>query len=366
MIDIAERAKISLTSVSRILGGKRLSEYPPATRERVHKIAAEMGWRPNLLVKGIQTGKTQTIGAFMAPYDTYWTGLIYGVHDQLLESKHVPLVLWPHALVHQTADRVTNEAWATGENSQPAPPPFFETKQSPRPVTTNSSRRELERINCLEDRRVDAIISWPLHETSAKDRLTMLGARGTPVVTIDDELPEEAGAIFVGSDDEAAMRSVMDYLQNLGHRRIGYIGIRAHHHWDKARRAAFLAVMKPASPPTLELTTHDDRCCSEIAEFLKSHAELTAVVTATDHLARYAVSELAKLGRDVPRDVSVVGYGNDVFGMGNLQLTTVDQGPYEIGRLAAQIAVSPEGPRERRYQTETRLVVRSTSGIAPS
>ncbi|MEM7626368.1 MAG: LacI family DNA-binding transcriptional regulator [Planctomycetota bacterium] len=365
LIDIAERANVSLTSVSRILGGKRLSEYPPATRERIHKIAAEMGWRPNLLVKGIQTGKTQTIGTFMAPYDTYWTGIIYGVHDQLLESKQVPLVLWPHALVHQAVDRVTNEAWATGEGDQPDSNPFAETRQAPRPNTTSSRRRELERINCFEDRRVDAIISWPLHETDAKERLAMLGARGTRVVTIDDQLPEEAGAIFVGSDNQTAMQEVVDYLRGHEHQRIGYIGIEDRHHWVELRRSAFLKAMGPASPPTCELTTHDDRCCVEIADFLKRHPELTAIVTATDHLARYTVSELVKLGRRVPQDVSIVGYGNDVFSMGSLQLTTVDQGAYEIGKLASRVAISQENPQER-YNTETRLVVRDTTGRAPS
>ncbi|MEO0588440.1 MAG: LacI family DNA-binding transcriptional regulator, partial [Planctomycetota bacterium] len=75
LVDIAERAELSVTSISRILAGQRLSEFSPETQTRVRKIAEEMGWRPNLVVRGMKTGKTQTFGVFMAPFDTFWTGV---------------------------------------------------------------------------------------------------------------------------------------------------------------------------------------------------------------------------------------------------------------------------------------------------
>lgn len=373
LIDIAENAGLSVTTVSRILSGQRLGEYNTKTQERVRKIATELGWRPNLVVQGMKTGKTQTIGVFMAPFDTHWTGVLYGVHDALLDAKQVPLVLWPHALVHPTLNPEAVEAWAVGRGTpvNPASPTTPPPPDSPgltgdpggNDVDPDASdRRELERIHCLEDRRVDAIISWPLHEKNARQRLAMLSARGWRVVLLDDDLPEPAKPTRVGSDEAQAMRQAVEHLRELGHQRLAYVGLARHQGWVERRYQMFRAATQDdPQTPCLELAGPSYHQHRDVAPFLQAHPQITAVVAASDHVARQVILAARSIDRPVPQRLSVVGFGNDVFGQGDLPLTTIDQQPYDLGRLAAEIALQPKKNSRQVKQVPTRLIVRQST-----
>ncbi|MEM7624009.1 MAG: LacI family DNA-binding transcriptional regulator [Planctomycetota bacterium] len=366
LIDIAKRAELSVTSISRILSGQRLSEYSPDTQTRVRKIAEELGWRPNLVVQGMKTGQTHTFGVFMAPYDTFWTGVLYGVHDTLLEAKQVPVVLWPHAQVHPTIESLRGHDWARGEGpvAKRSQRPDGASPPADQPTDeAGSVRRELERINCLEDRRVDAIISWPLYEQNARERLTMLSARGLPVVTIDDALPAPAKSIHVGHDEVGTMASVRGHLDELGHRQVVYIGLGNDHTWAKQRKSAFLKTWPEFdADATFDLDIVDgEHRHGEINTFLQSHPKATAIVTATDHVARQVTRALSLVGKRVPEDFSVVGFGNDAFNKGDIPLTTIDQRPYEVGQIAAQLTLQTPKPRKRSVHVPTQLLVQEST-----
>ncbi|MEO0514284.1 MAG: LacI family DNA-binding transcriptional regulator [Planctomycetota bacterium] len=367
LIDIAHKAELSVTSISRILAGQRLSEYSQTTQDRVRKIAEELGWRPNLVVQGMKTGKTNTFGVFIAPYDTYWTGVLYGIHDTLLDAKQVPLVLWPHALVHPTIEPDVTEVKLNGQGSGGAASSSSSVPPGASGLMDGSgaSRRELDRINCLEDRRVDAIISWPLHEGNARDRLAMLSTRGLPVVTIDDMLPEPAKSIYVGTDEDVTMTMIREHLESLGHRRVIYIGIKRDHTWARRRKDAFFKAWPECDPRcAIDLDTDDDRCHAQVKDFVRSQPEATAVVAASDHVARQITRALEPLGKRVPDDLAIVGYGNDVFGKGDVPLTTIDQRPYEVGQAAARLALKSKKPHKRSFLIKTRLLVRESTRSA--
>ena len=51
--------------------------------ERVVAAASTLGWRRNLLVSGMQTGKTRTVGVVIPPYDSFWIGVLAGIHERL-------------------------------------------------------------------------------------------------------------------------------------------------------------------------------------------------------------------------------------------------------------------------------------------
>ena len=79
---IAERTGVSIGTVSRILRDKPI-RVAAATRVRILEVADELGYRPNLLVRAIQSGKTGMIGVMVPPFDSYWAAdcshvVIYG------------------------------------------------------------------------------------------------------------------------------------------------------------------------------------------------------------------------------------------------------------------------------------------------
>jgi DNA-binding LacI/PurR family transcriptional regulator len=72
--DVAKAANVSLAAASRILRGDR-DRFGEETCRRVLEASRQLGWRRNLLVNGMQTGRTQTIGVMIPPVDSFWMRL---------------------------------------------------------------------------------------------------------------------------------------------------------------------------------------------------------------------------------------------------------------------------------------------------
>src|SRR5438132_5391659 len=90
--DIAREANVSRVTVSLVLAGK--DQTSEETRRRVLEVAKKLRYRPNLLVQGMQTGRTFTVGVIM-PSSLYFHGQIArGIHDELGTADYVPIQLW--------------------------------------------------------------------------------------------------------------------------------------------------------------------------------------------------------------------------------------------------------------------------------
>src|SRR4051794_2984121 len=89
---IAEHVGLSQATVSLVLSGRHVSS--DKTRQRVLRAARKLGYRPNLLVRGMQTGKTRMIGVMMPPSGFHWVEVLYGIHDVLAAADHLPITLW--------------------------------------------------------------------------------------------------------------------------------------------------------------------------------------------------------------------------------------------------------------------------------
>src|SRR5215217_1322855 len=121
--DIAREAGVSRVTVSLVLAGK--DQTSEETRRRVMEVAQRLRYRPNLLVQGMQTGRTHAVGVIV-PASMHFHGQVArGIHDELLTANFVPIQLWMN--------------------------PSADTKQS-----------ELAQIHRLVDRRVDGIIIFPI------------------------------------------------------------------------------------------------------------------------------------------------------------------------------------------------------------
>ena len=94
LADIGEKAEVSLSAVSRILAGKKLHTFTPATIERVKSIAAELRYRPNRLVRGMQTGQTGLVGVVGLGLGNFYSPVMAGIHDELLAKGQLPVVVW--------------------------------------------------------------------------------------------------------------------------------------------------------------------------------------------------------------------------------------------------------------------------------
>ena len=298
---IAAEAGVSLMTVSRALKGEgRLSAE---TRERVKDVAKRLRYRPNRLVRAIQTGRSGTVGVMVNLSRSFTALLVRGIHNELASHGSLPLLHF------------------RGINTGTAPDPL-----------------ELDNIHRLLDQRVDGIIVWPSDETVTDSYLREVWERGIPLVAVDRRL-DKTRADFSGTDDVTGGRLAAEHLLSLGHRRILYLAgdLRVSTFADRLRGFRMAVVARR----DIDLRTVEcglDDCRNQMIELLDVPHCPTAIACASDLLAQQVYEALEQLGLQAGRDVSVVGFA-DLPESQWLQpkLTTVRQDFEQIGRNAARL-----------------------------
>ncbi len=311
--DVAAEANVSLSAASRILRGER-DRFGTETCERVLAAARRLGWRRNLLVSGMQTGRTKTIGIMIPPYDSFWTGVLSGIHLTLAKADYLPITVW------------------VGDAQEV-------------PELKDWDDVGLKQISRLLDRRVDGLILWPPFAVAYYDHFRELIERKVPVAVIDHEYSQQRIADSIETDEEQAAVDVADFLIGLGHQRIVCVSTTEAiwQSWAVRRRSHFeraVASHGQAECRSLHITSHESAAIAEIASSLASDWRPTAVFAVTDHEAVMVYKAAAKLGMSIPDQLSVIGFADlDFAGYLTPPLTTVRQKPREVGRQAARMVI---------------------------
>jgi LacI family transcriptional regulator len=184
-----------------------------------------------------------------------------------------------------------------------------------------------------------------------------------------DRLEPEVDVPAVTSDDRPAAAALTRLLFDLGHRRVIHIAGPRVASTAEERRAGFLdacaaAGVKDGAGRVVEAGFFIDdghRAMKQLLERAPEPPE--AVFCANDPIAVGAVRALAERGLDVPRDVSVAGYGDSDLGR-NLNLTTARQFPERLGAEAVRLLLSREPLSASRSIRVTPEVIVRTSTAA--
>ncbi|GAA1037563.1 LacI family DNA-binding transcriptional regulator [Virgisporangium ochraceum] len=225
--------------------------------------------------------------------------------------------------------------------------------------------------------------------------LELIAARGLPVVSGDDpqlmrsELPPNTGMLgFVGIDDRAAARTLAAHVAGFGHRRVAIVAHWATDHGGtgpvgltpedlrysvsgertRGYRDAFEAAGVPWNDILLINAVENVRAAGQdaAAHALDRLDRSTAILTTSDVLALGVLDALKDRGLQPGRDVSVTGF-DDIPEAELAGLTTMRQPSYERGRISGEMLLDPpEDPQARRRVLPTTLVVRKTTGPAPT
>lgn len=340
--DVAEAANVSVSAASKILRGDR-SRFGEATCRRVIEASERLGWRRNLLVSGIQTGRTKTVGVMIPPYDSFWVNVLSGIHQRLGEADYLPITLWQGDLDHM---------------------PHFEADAS----------EGARQINRLLDRRVDALVLWPPFGVAYEDHLAGLAEQNVPVVVIDHRSENPYGDT-VATNEAQAVRMVAKHLLDLGHRRIACISTRESKSqtWALERRQQFertVALNSEAQVRSWRLNRTGDNGVEVATQLLTGEFRPTAVFAVTDHEAHCVYEAAITLGLSIPADLSVVGFADLDFAATLMPpLSTVRQRPREIGERAASLILDRlDGPLAgeplEHALIEADLVLRDSTGPA--
>lgn len=307
--DVAARAEVSLTTVSMVLNGKAGPNIPPDTQARVVAAAAELGYRPNAMARGLRRQRSDTIGV---------------ISDEIATTPFAGAML----------QGAQDAAWAAGVVL----------------LLVNTGRdrgMEARAIEIMLDRQVDAIVyATMFHQVvspppALRDvRAVLLDAR-----TADASLPS------VVPDEVGAARSAVETLVEHGHRRIGWVTTAEPVPAAIERFAGYRSVLEEhviAFDPSLVAAgaagdTHSG--VDAAGRLLDRPDRPTALFCFNDRMAMGAYRAIWLRGLRVPHDISVVGFDNteQIAPWLDPPLTTMQLPHYEMGRWAVEHVLRDPG-----------------------
>lgn len=324
--DIATKAGLSKASVSRALNGKQ--DVDPETRQRIFKIAAQMGYVPSATARALSNGRSNCLGLLVPSLTWPWIlEVLRGVAEEIERSGY-------SLMLYTTAN---------GEDSERA----FMSQVLPAGAVDGL-----------------ALVIPP----GMFEYIGELAKRGMPVVVIDDrghhpEFPTVATTNFEGG------RSATQHLIDLGRRRIAMLNGQLEFGCNIDRLEGYKSALEKASLAfegrhTMTGYFTEESGSSGITRILEADPSIDAVFAANDLMAFGAMRALRMAGRRIPDDVAVVGFDDiPASAITHPPLTSVHQPLYEMGRTAAGMvmaAVRGESIQDR-VELPTSLVIRAST-----
>ncbi|MHB9023675.1 MAG: LacI family DNA-binding transcriptional regulator [Armatimonadota bacterium] len=190
-------------------------------------------------------------------------------------------------------------------------------------------------LETFMDQRVDGVLMSSGHlEKIRSDILLKLASAGIPVVCI-SYTPTERALDHVFVDEDRMAHLAIDYLFDLGHRQIAYVGPPLRNPRERAfeqaarRFGLSLDIIEHAA----NLPSTENNAPLPIT--FGHPSSPTAVIGYADFYAALAIRDISQRGLRVPSDVSVLGCGNHRYGRLTCPtLTSIELFPEEIGRRA--------------------------------
>lgn len=301
-LDVAKRAGVHPSTVSRALNPATRHRLSAEVAARVLAAAAELGYVPNSLAVSLRTRRSETIGVVLPDItNPVFPPILEGLDAALAEENYVAMV------ANAGAD-------------------------------PDHQRLVVERLLA---RQVDGLV---LATVTRHDSIVDLCLKaGAPLVVVNRSEADHRVSSVV-SDDLRGMRLAVDHLYGLGHRRIGHLGGPLNLSTGKGRLDGFLLAARdhgldPAAAD-IELAAAFSREAGREAasRLLDRTPDLTGVVAANDLLALGLYEVLAERRMSCPQRLSVVGHNDMPFvDMVSPPLTTVRIRHREMGEQAGRL-----------------------------
>lgn len=333
--DIARELGVSVVTVSKVLRGR--PDIGEETRNRVLKRMRELNYQPNMMARGLVSGRTYTVGLIVPDLvQPYFAELARAI-SAVLRKANRGLIL------------------ASSEGD---------------PVAEESE------IRTLLLRGVDVLLIASCQ--TGHGRFDMEGGKGVPYVLVDRSFPD-LGANFVGIDDFRAGELGTEHLIAVGRKRIAHIAGRGIHPSRERLRGYEAALQKHGLKVPNEyvvltggLEEEGDRVGYEsMRQLLRLKTPPDGVFCYNDMAAIGAMHAATEAGFRIPEEIAFVGCGNVSYSRYlRHPLTSIDQSIAELGRIAGELALRLDEHRNRAPETillDPKLVVRdSTVGQTPS
>jgi LacI family transcriptional regulator len=330
--DVARHAGVSIATVSFVLNKKGSQmAIPPETRERVLRVVQELKYVPNAAGRHLASGKSHTI-AFVLPS---------AIH--LRVDAFIPQILSSlNEVCHQNGFKLL--VYAIEDPSRPDAYMSMVQENSIDGLFILNPREDENQINALIDADFPVIVGpgW--------------------------QNPKACGVGF--SNHLAAMKAT-EHLLSEGHRRIACINYGPENYLTAASRyRGYCDALTQAGLPIDENLvawadfSHESGYRSAL-RLLERNSDFTAIFTGNDTVAIGVMAALHDRGREIPRDISIIGI-DDIPPSKFLSppLTTIHVDGAGYGRLAGEMLISLVNgirPQPDRVYLPTDLMIRSST-----
>jgi LacI family transcriptional regulator len=330
--DVAQASGVSIATVSMVVNDNpRISR---GTKQRVTRFIESLGYRPNRAAQVLSGKRAATLAVLLPPLrhtfaDVYFGELISGITDAASRSGRTV---------------------------------FFER-------ATAEFVRDKQHVAMLEQHAVDGMLCLGFNDYHRF--MDDFDPTTHAMVAVDSRLSRD-GIDSVSCDYRSGAQQAMNYLLQLGHRKIGLIGASGGGRCTRDIVDAYRASMAVHGIRPGEGWIADGRFTEEggdeaAEKILRRHPEVTALFAANDKMAIGAVHSAMRRGMSVPRDLSVVGFDNlRHAAFLNPPLTTIHLPLHEVGARACERLIERiDGQKQSiNDRLPTHLVVRESTAMA--
>ncbi len=291
--DIAKMAGVAKSTVSRYLNGGSISQK---TKERIDIVIKKTDYVPNSFAQSLKMKNTNMIGTIIPRLNSYATNEILTSVDEELRKRNYQLF-------------ITN--------------------------SDQDVKRELENLYALSRQKVAGILLLATVITEA--HIEAIKKIGIPVVLLGQRDPVTYSIIH---DDFAAGKAIGEHVVSLGHKNILYLGVRKSDEAVGIRRREGiyegLKAGKDLKITEVEVNFDYDEAYAFLKDYLKT-SEATYIICSTDNIALAAYKAILTVGKSIPDDVSVSGFGGyAITDLVTPAITTVRYPYKEMGKIAVE------------------------------
>jgi LacI family transcriptional regulator len=321
--DVARLAGVSITTVSRVIN--KIPSVKEKNRIKVQEVVKQLKFQPSVFAQRLATGKSNVVALVIPRYE----GIFYS----------------------------------------------FYALELIRGIGTLCAALKLDLLLHLADSRsplnlkgAGGIIFADI--ISNRNQLLEALANNIPSIVINNYV-EDLDVSCISIDNEAGAESAVNYLISLRHRKIAHIAgdlitqaaVQRLQGYKKALEKNKLSLNESYIFKT-DYSRGQARAAAE--KLLKMPSPPTAVFVASDSMALEVMAVARELRKDVPGDLSIVGFDDNPSGLyGPVALTTVRQPLIKMAQdsvkeLSLLMEAKKKAPKPKKIVLPTELVIRES------
>lgn len=316
--DMAQRLNLSVSTISRALSDHH--SIGKSTKEKVKKLAKEVGYFPNSVASNLRQRKTHSLGVIVPRIDIYFHSLVISGIEEIAYSAGYSVT------IYQTKD---------------------------------SLEREIEVTRNLHENRVAGIIACISLETDNFNHFEEFNLYNVPVVFYDRVPNNSTGSKVLIDDYEAAFKAT-EHLISINCRKIAHIAGNQKMSIFQNRLKGYknaltkngLEVSEDLIAYTNDLSYEEGIECAQ--KFINGKVLPDGIFCANDSTAISTIQVLKKANYEIPEDIAVVGFSNyPISKIVDPNLTTVNDRAFEMGQTAANLLIRQIEDKNEIISSET-------------